>query len=106
MPMVKWKAELDVMDVWREVSVLAEDGDGSDNAAPFMLRVVERLKGLAQSRFLQTEEGEDDLRELEQIIECMESEASERMSFDEFDSLWDEFYDWADRARVWVRTTF
>ena len=25
-------------------------------------------------------------------------------SFDDFDEIWDEFYDWADQNKIWIKT--
>lgn len=79
--MSAWRRSLDVSDIFR--------GD-----APF-----EERRDLMVRRVRALDPNEED-GELQDIADRL----SDAETGDEWDGPWDEFYDWADWHRVWVRT--
>jgi hypothetical protein len=78
-----WLHQLDVADVFH------------DEDKPFLLRRDVMVARIKAAPFYD----EDDM-ELERIVEDLAYAETP----DEWDGPWDEFYDWADDSRVWIKT--
>ena len=77
-----------IMTIWRQKIYL---GDLFNNNLPFEERrdrIVERMKEVDGNKYLDV------------ILEDLANSGSS----EEFDSLWDEVYDWADINKVWIDT--
>lgn len=75
-----WRYKLQLADVWNDEDLsFTERRDA----------IVARIKGFP----LYNEEDE---------IWWIVDELSDAQSEDDFDAVWDAFYDWADTERVWV----
>lgn len=85
--MSKWNYTFDIKDDWKK----AENDEIS--AKQLSNIVVEKIKSSA----FYSKNKED----LNDIIWDFE-EIREHDSFDDFDTIWSDFYDWADENRVWV----
>lgn len=80
--MAVWRHILDVKDIWEDENLPFEDlRDG----------IVKRIR---EADFFN-----DDLTDVVDDLEYSETES-------EFDSAWNDFYDWCDDHRVWVKALF
>lgn len=87
--MSKWEYKFDIKDDWKK----AENEEIS--AKQLSSIIVEKIKSSA----FYSKNGED----LNDIIWDLE-EIREHDDLDDLDGVWSDFYDWADRNRVWVVT--
>ena len=83
--MSKWRHIVDVSQVFHEESMTYEGRRD---------RIVTQLRKLADKM------GGADADLLSDLLDDLEGADNE----DEFDSFWDEIYDWADDNRVWINT--
>lgn len=87
MAMPRWKHTLDIKVVWNDEGMdLPEKGKA----------IVEKIKAAPF-----WEEG----GELEELVDEL-ADAAEADDEHWFNLVWNEFYDWADAERVWVKTAF
>ena len=99
MPFNSWSLEIDLYDVWKS----------EDIPVPEQIRIVyERLVG---SEWMDITNAPFTLGLLLQdfndlISQFDEEELDEFELVDNFDDLWDAFYDLADSDRVWINTQF
>lgn len=91
--MNKWLYHLKIGDIWEATK---------DNEISVYRFVELFLKRLKQKSFYKKFIEELDL-ELEDIISDFEFFVEQKNEDkDEFDEIWDRFYDWADGIRLWV----
>lgn len=87
-----WRQTLRVADVWeraknREISV--QD----------LAKVVYDRSARLEAYHEEDEAGLEMIRD-----EFLQLSEDEEADFDDFDVVWDDFYDWADHNRVWLQT--
>ncbi len=78
--MTRWHRSVELYEEWIAV------GDDESNVATFVAAAVPKLRAAGCPGRV--------VADLEQC-DC----------FDSFNNAWDEVYDWADRARVWINLT-
>ena len=95
-----WYSLLNLADIWKNDDI--PFAPAAKNARlpgpPYNRRdlIVGRIKML--SRYVEDHEREDFDEDLWWIVD----EMSDVQNEDDFDMIWDAFYDWADSHRVWV----
>lgn len=83
--MSKWNHSLPLVDIFHDETMAFVDKRSA---------IVERIR---ESSFYT---GEDLDWELDEIVMALDEAEDE----DDFNMVWDEFYDWCDAHRVWVAT--
>lgn len=78
-----------------------------DDDMPMVDKITEVVRRIKAAPFFDTED--DELVEIVEEMEWIAEGANQRSSYDEladeFDCVWDGFYDWCDlNGRVWVET--
>jgi hypothetical protein len=87
--MKQWKAKLDVSDIW-------ENSPDSHFFIEIGQRVMAVADEMLNNGFI-SQNDRDDLWSLGDALKCIED-------VNDFDSLWDEIYDWADvDKRLWIK---
>lgn len=87
--MTNWKAKLKLGDVFHsETMPFADRRDA----------IVARIRSAGW--YKRAAADEDDGYEIQDIVD----ELAEAETADAFDDVWSEFYDYADRERIWVET--
>lgn len=102
-----WDRKFDVSDIFRDDEIPIEQK---------VKIICERLRGQIQPRFREDEDLDQIIEEMEWILEerhverrlAQKGELPENLReeiTEEFDMVWDGFYDWCDFVgRVWVNT--
>lgn len=83
-----WAETIDLSAFWK------------DEAIPFAEKLPRIVAAIRASKWFKRAEKEDD----DNLVMCVEN-IEDSKDEDEFDFYWDEFYDLADYARVWVKTS-
>lgn len=83
-----WKAKIDIKDLWDKVS------EYEITLTDFTKQVAAKLRALKGRPWL-------DSNEIEELANELIS-AGETEDKDEFDYIWNDVYDWADRNSVWI----
>ena len=89
-----WKYTLEISDIWKKRRAKE-------------ITIQELCKEIfARGQILKNQMKEYD-PELEDLLDEIlliseNTESDEQELIEEFDSVWDSFYDWADHTRVWV----
>lgn len=91
--MPEWKVTCDIKDILRST-----DSTNPSDTTMVAREIADRLKNTLHGRSIK--EDHDGYYELEGIIECFETEEFD--SFEEFNTLLEELYDWANTHRVWL----
>lgn len=87
--MSKWIYTFDIKDDWRKAY------NKEISAKKFAEVIVEKIKNAVF--YSEKDNGLNDIiRDFQDL--------REHDDFDDFDTVWDDFYNWADKNRVWVRT--
>lgn len=90
--MANWVVKLDIADIWNKYQ---DDEDFEE----FKEALVPALK--AKQEEIQEKLGDDAAMQFEDTITEIEYNADD---VEEFDYIWQDFYDWADENLVWLGT--
>lgn len=90
-----WKHTLNVADIWAEAKKANVGPDDLANGIADRLAV--QIRGNRIRADVDTW--------IERWREWATEAAENDLDFDDFDNVWDEFYNWADSRRVWVKTS-
>lgn len=90
--MAKWSHELNITDLWAEATARAI------SCQDFVIQLIVEIRKL-QCEFGINSNG---WQCLDLIIDEFEGFGVEE-DFDDFDAVWETFYDFADTFRVWVK---
>lgn len=87
----RWKYKLNIADVWQKCK------EKEITIQELCKKIIERTNKLKIKDDFEIEEILENLQYLSEDTETDQNELVE-----EFDSIWNDFYDWADHKRVWV----
>lgn len=90
--MANWVIKLDLSDIWNKYQ---EDEDFEEFKEALIPRLKEKLEEVQEKL------GDDAAMEFEDMISEIEYNAED---VEEFDYIWQDFYDWADENKVWLGT--
>lgn len=94
--MTNWKYTINLKDTWGK----AQEGEGSVNevVTSFLSQVKDVQERLPYDSQIATA-----VDQLEYMLEEA-VQAEEDIDGDDFDEVWCDVYDWADRNKVWLQT--
>lgn len=93
-----WAAQLDLADIFR-----ADDLEFADKRDQIVARVKRLPQVTAAQDIVDNHVTSVDYSQAEDLIVLVE-ELADAEDVEHFDYVWSAFYDWADIARVWVKT--
>jgi hypothetical protein len=93
--MANWRYTINIQPEWSQ----AQDDQLSIRSLIYVIKERFESSNLPQDL---RDDFEDFMDSLEQLVE--ESDEDGDVDADEFDAVWNDVYNWADRNRIWINT--
>jgi hypothetical protein len=101
-PRLDWDYTLDVNQELKELNLLEEFYENENDRKNLILKIIAKLEKMIEEIHPKSSDIVRYVEELKDIAE--EAENDDNYKF-KFDAIWDDITDWAEKSRVWIKTS-